>query len=108
VAMSIGFTSPVANADPEATKPVIIDAHEPGSRFVEDAVPVPTEDTTCIELIGVAKSWNRRARGVGGLSRWAGDKAGRGQYVGVGEHVLEASPLKPDLADHKRKPVLPL
>ena len=49
------------NADPEATKPVIIDAHEPGSRLVENTVPVPTEDTTCIELIGMAESCNCRA-----------------------------------------------
>ena len=52
---------PVMNADPEATKPVIIDVHEPGSRLIENAVPIPTKETACIELLGMAESCNHRA-----------------------------------------------
>jgi hypothetical protein len=61
------------NADPEATKPAIIDTHKPGSRLVKNAVPVPTEDTACFELMVWLRATTAEPEA---LEAWADDEAG--------------------------------
>jgi hypothetical protein len=71
--MVLGLSTQLQNTEAKVIKSAHVKVQEPGRVYMAaNAIPVHTEDTPCVKLIGTAESSNCKAQGIGGLGRQRG------------------------------------